>query len=127
MFTFTVTFTGLWKIQVAVEVKSWALRFWFPAEIKRKPSFKSIFHFSYPLRSHRPTQLQLASIKMSTSPMETEQNPTTDQNGAVASQRSPLPPSPPPPLPPEDKILVPGTSTLSNPIFLYSIHSNIFN
>ncbi|CAJ2644604.1 pachytene checkpoint protein 2 homolog [Trifolium pratense] len=36
------------------------------------------------------------------SPMETEQNPTTDQNGA-ASQHSPAPP----PLPLEDKVLVP--------------------
>ncbi|WJX39186.1 nucleolar component of the pachytene checkpoint [Trifolium repens] len=42
----------------------------------------------------------------SPSPMETEQNPTTDLN-AAASQHSPPPPPPPPPLPPEDKVLVP--------------------
>jgi hypothetical protein len=46
----------------------------------------------------------------SPSPMETEQNPTTDLN-AAASQHSP--PPPPPPLPPEDKVLVPSTAILS--------------
>jgi hypothetical protein len=55
----------------------------------------------------------------SPSPMETEQNPTTDLN-AAASQHSP--PPPPPPLPPEDKVLVPSTTILSLISSSYTLH-----
>jgi len=68
-------------------------------------------------------------MSSSPSPMETEQNPTTDQNGAVPSQHSPLPPPPPPPLPPEDKVLVPGTTLshfLSSSTLQYSNFSTNF-